>query len=90
MDNVTESSLIAEIPALNLDNDDLEGNGIQRDLHEFWWTDPENDTEYYEQVKSVLDAHAHLCRDLTHATNTKQNKGVTASACAGRKMLVFL
>ncbi len=30
-DDVTESSLIVEIPALNLDNDDLDGNGIQRD-----------------------------------------------------------
>ncbi len=60
-DDVTESSLIAEIPALNLDNDDLDGNGIQRDLHEFWLTDPENVTEYFEQVKSVLDARAHVC-----------------------------
>ncbi len=34
LDDVTESSLIAEIPALNLDNDDLDGNGIQRDPHE--------------------------------------------------------
>ncbi len=64
------------------------GNGIQRD-HKFWWTDPKNVIEYFEQVKSVLDARAHVCRDLTHATYTKQNKGKTASACVGRKTLVF-
>ncbi len=65
------------------------GNDIQRDLHEFWWTDPENEIVYFEQVKSVLDAHAHVCRDLTHATYTKQIKDETASACVGRKMLIF-
>ncbi len=89
LDDVTESSLIAEIPALNLDNDDLDDNGIQRDPHEFGWTDPENVTEYFEQVESVLDASAHICRDLTHATNTKQNKGEAAFVCVGRKTLVF-
>ncbi len=48
-----------------------------------------NVTEYFEQVESVLDASAHICRDLTHATNTKQNKGETAFVCVGRKTLVF-
>ncbi len=28
---------------------------------EFWWTDPENVIENFEQVKSVLDARAHVC-----------------------------
>ncbi len=56
------------------------GNGIQRDLHEFWWADPKNFTEFFKQVKHFLDAHAHVCRNLTHATNTKQNKDETASA----------
>ncbi len=58
----------------------MDGNGIQRDPHEFWWTDPENVTEFFKQVKNFLDARAHVCRDLTHATNTTQNKGETASA----------
>ncbi len=34
-DDVTESSLIAEIPALNLDNDDLDGNGMRETFMNF-------------------------------------------------------
>ncbi len=83
-DDITESSLIAEIPALDLDHDKLDGNGIQRDPHKFWWADPENVTEFFKQVKNFLDARAHVCRDLTHATNTKQNKDETASAFVSR------
>ncbi len=75
--DVTESSLIAEILVLNLDNDELDGNGIQRDPREFWWADPENVTEFFKQVNNFLDARAHVCRDLTHATNTLQNKDET-------------
>ncbi len=60
-DDVTESSLIAEIPALNLDHDELDGNGIQHDPHGFWWADPENVTEFFKQVKNFLDACAHVC-----------------------------
>ncbi len=70
--------------ALNLDHDELDGNGIQRDPHEFWWADPGNVTEFFKQVKNFLDARAHVCRDLTHATNTKQNKDETASAFVSR------
>ncbi|XP_057188879.1 uncharacterized protein LOC130553765 [Triplophysa rosa] len=84
LDDVTESSLIVEIPSLSLDNDDLDGSGIQRDPHEFWWAYPDNVTKFFEQVKLFLDARAHVCRDLTHATNTKQNKGESASAFVSR------
>ncbi len=56
--------LLLEIPALNLDHDELDGNGIQRDPHEFWWADPENVTEFFKQVKNFLDPRAHVCRDL--------------------------
>ncbi len=35
--DVTESSLIAKIPALSLDNDDLDGSGIQQTLMNFGW-----------------------------------------------------
>ncbi len=52
---------------------------MQRDPHEFWWADPKNVTEFFEQVKSFLDTCAHVYRDQTHATNTKQNKHETAS-----------
>ncbi len=90
VNDVTESSLIAEIPALSLDNDQLDGNGIQRDPHEFWWADPENITEFFKQVKNFLDAHAHVFRDLTHATNTKQNKDETASAFVYRFKRVWI
>ncbi len=83
-DTYAESSLIAGIPALNFDHDELDGNGIQRDPHEFWWADPENVTEFFKQVKNFLDARAHVCRDLTHATNTKQNKDKTTSAFVSR------
>ncbi len=34
-------------------------------------TDPENITEFFKQVKNFIDAHAHVCWDLSHATNTK-------------------
>ncbi len=83
-DDVTESSLIAEIPALNIDHDELDGNGIQRDPHEFWWADPENVIEFFKQFKNFLDARAPVCRDLTHATNTKKIKDETASAFVSR------
>ncbi len=42
--------------------------------------DPENVTEFFEQVKSFLDTRAHVYKDLTHATNTKQNKGESTAA----------
>ncbi len=81
-DDVTESSLIAEIPALNIDNDDLDGNGTQRDLHEFWWINPENVIEYFKQVKSVLDVRAHVCNPC-HKYQAKY------STSMGRKTLIF-
>ncbi len=37
------------------------GNRIQRDLQEFWWTDPESVIKYFDQVNSVLDTRAHVC-----------------------------
>ncbi len=84
VDDVTESSLIAEIPALNLDHDELYVNGIQRDPRTFWCTDPENITKFFKQVNHFLDARAHVCRDPTHATNTTQNKDQTTSAFVSR------
>ncbi len=37
------------------------GNRIQRDLQEFWCTDPESVIKYFDQVNSVLDTRAHVC-----------------------------
>lgn len=83
-DDVTEVSLIEQIPALCMDNDNLDGSGILRDPHELWWTDSDNVSTFFEQVKRFLDDRAHVCRDLTYATNTKQNKGETVSAFVSR------
>ncbi len=30
-------------------------------FREFWWTDPESVITYFDRVKSVLDARAHIC-----------------------------
>ncbi|MGL5598893.1 MAG: C2HC-type zinc finger protein, partial [Aeromonas sp.] len=91
-DDVDEESLIKEVPYLNYDLDKpTEGEGTKEKPHRsFVWEDQDELAKFYRVLKDFLDRRAHKNKDLTFATNTKQNKGETASAFIMRFKRVWI
>lgn len=80
--DVTETILIEKCPALSLDNDKVEGKGVPRSPNTHFWINPNNVSNFFEQLKHFLESIVGSRQDLSHAANTKHGKnGVTICFC---------